>query len=66
MLVLSRCRSESIVLTDNRTGEQIGRIQVVRIGPHSVRLGLEFPGNINIARDELTEGEDDGELRQAE
>lgn len=58
MLVLSRCRSESIILTDNRTGEQLGRIQVVRIGPHSVRLGFEFGGYIDIAREELTEGKD--------
>lgn len=47
MLVLSRKATEVI-----RIGETI-RITVVRIGPNSVRIGIEAPEDVNIVREEL-------------
>lgn len=50
-LVLSRKTSERILI-----GPDIV-VTVVRIGPNTVRLGIEAPGEMNIVRDELTESE---------
>lgn len=47
MLVLSRKQAEKI-----RIGDDI-EITIVRIGPHTVRLGITAPAHINIARSEL-------------
>jgi len=47
MLVLSRKPGERILI-----GEDIA-VTVVRIGPNTVRLGIEAPRNMNIVRDEL-------------
>jgi carbon storage regulator len=47
MLVLSRRKSEVI-----RIGEDI-RIMIVRIGPNSVRVGIDAPRNLNVVREEL-------------
>ncbi len=47
MLVLSRKPGERILV-----GDEI-RITVVRIGPNSVRLGIDAPGHMNIVREEL-------------
>ena len=47
MLVLSRKQGERILV-----GEQIA-VTVVRIGPNSVRLGIEAPHDLNIVREEL-------------
>ena len=47
MLVLTRKRGERIIL-----GEDIV-LTVVRIGPDSVKIGIDAPKNINIAREEL-------------
>ena len=47
MLVLSREVGERIMVGDNIV------ITVTRISPNSVRLGIEAPKEMNIARDEL-------------
>lgn len=47
MLVLSRTVGQRI-----RVGENIV-IAVVRIGPNTVRIGIEAPENVNIVREEL-------------
>lgn len=47
MLVLSRKPGERILI-----GEDIA-VTVVRIGPNTVRLGIDAPRSMNIVRDEL-------------
>ena len=47
MLVLSRKTSERILIGDDIA------ITIVRIGPNSVRIGIEAPKTINIVREEL-------------
>lgn len=47
MLVLCRKTGEKI-----RLGEDV-TITVVRIGPNTVRIGIEAPRTMNIAREEL-------------
>jgi carbon storage regulator len=47
MLVLSRKPGEKIHIGENVT------ITIVRIGPNTVRLGIDAPKDMNIARDEL-------------
>lgn len=47
MLVLSRKQDEKILIGDNVT------ITIVRIGPNTVRLGIEAPASMNIVRSEL-------------
>jgi len=47
MLVLSRKPGERIMIGDNVT------VTIVRIGPNTVRLGIEAPRNLNIVREEL-------------
>lgn len=47
MLVLSRKPGEKIQIDDNIF------ITVVRIGPNTVRLGIEAPPEMNIRRNEL-------------
>jgi carbon storage regulator len=47
MLVLSRKTSERILI-----GDEIA-ITIVRIGPNSVRVGIEAPKAMNIVREEL-------------
>jgi carbon storage regulator len=47
MLVLSRKPGERI-----RIGEEIA-VTVVRIGPNTVRIGIEAPPHLNIVRQEL-------------
>ncbi len=49
MLVLSRKSGERI-----RIGEDVA-ITVVRIGPNTVRLGIEAPRDLSILREELCE-----------
>ena len=49
MLVLSRKPGEKIHI-----GELI-TITIVRIGPNTVRLGIEAPKHMNIIRDELVQ-----------
>lgn len=57
MLVLSRKPGERIILTHAETGGQIV-MTTVRIGPNTVRLGVDCDRQWNIARDELV-GQDD-------
>lgn len=47
MLVLSRKAGERILIGDDVA------ITVVRIGPNSVRVGIEAPRSMNIVREEL-------------
>lgn len=47
MLVLSRKTGERILIGDDVA------ITVVRIGPNSVRIGIEAPKSMNIVREEL-------------
>lgn len=47
MLVLSRKPGERILIGDNVA------VTIVRIGPNSVRLGIEAPRDMNIVREEL-------------
>ncbi|MFM7832456.1 MAG: carbon storage regulator [Planctomycetaceae bacterium] len=47
MLVLSRKMSERILI-----GDEIS-ITIVRIGPNSVRIGVEAPRNMSVVRSEL-------------
>lgn len=47
MLVLSRKVGERILIGDNIA------ITVIRIGPNTVRLGIDAPRNVSIAREEL-------------
>lgn len=51
MLVLSRKSGEKIRIGDNVA------ITVVRIGPNTVRLGIEAPRDMSILREELCESE---------
>ena len=54
MLVLSRKVGERIVI-----GEQIS-VSVVRIGPGTVRIGIEAPADVPVVREELTGATDSG------
>ena len=47
MLVLSRKAGERILIGDNVA------IEVTRIGPNSVGIGIEAPVDVNIVREEL-------------
>jgi carbon storage regulator len=49
MLVLSRKPGEKILIGGDIT------ITIVRIGPNTVRIGIEAPHDMNIAREELLE-----------
>ena len=51
MLVLTRKVNERI-----RVGDEI-TITVVRLGPGSVRLGIDAPGHMAIVREELAQGD---------
>ena len=52
MLVLSRKTSERILIGDDIA------ITIVRIGPNSVRIGIEAPKSMNIVRAELVDFSD--------
>ncbi|MBS0202820.1 MAG: carbon storage regulator [Planctomycetes bacterium] len=47
MLVLSRKPGEKILIGEDVT------VTIVRIGPNTVRVGIEAPRNMNIVREEL-------------
>ena len=49
MLVLSRKAGERILI-----GEDVV-INIVRIGPNTVKIGIEAPKSVNIIREELCE-----------
>lgn len=51
MLILSRKPGERILI-----GDKV-QITVVRIGPNTVRLGIDAPRDMNIVREELRNGE---------
>ena len=48
MLVVSRKVGERILIGDNIS------IMIVRIGPNTVRVGIDAPRDMNIVREELT------------
>ena len=50
MLVLSRKLSERIRIGDNIV------IQIIRIGPGTVRIGIDAPHDVTISREELLNG----------
>lgn len=50
MLVLSRKPGEKILIGDHIS------ITVIRLGPNTVRLGIEAPKNMHIVREELLLG----------
>lgn len=52
MLVLSRKPGERILI-----GEEIA-VTIVRIGPNTVRIGIDAPREMNIVRDELCQSLD--------
>lgn len=47
MLVLSRKVGQKFCIGPDIT------VTIVRIGPNTVRIGIDAPGNLNIARTEL-------------
>ncbi|REJ72279.1 MAG: carbon storage regulator [Planctomycetota bacterium] len=49
MLVLSRKPGERILIGDDVA------VTIVRIGPNTVRLGIDAPKHLNIVREELCE-----------
>ena len=49
MLVLSRKPGERVLIGENVS------VTIVRIGPNSVRLGIDAPRDLNIVREELLE-----------
>lgn len=49
MLVLSRKPGERLLVGDDIV------ITIVRIGPNTVRIGIDAPGHLNIVREELLE-----------
>jgi carbon storage regulator len=49
MLVLSRKAGERILIGDNVV------INIVRIGPNTVKIGIDAPKTMNIVREELCE-----------
>jgi len=55
MLVLSRKKAERILVGDNVV------ITIVRIGPHSVRVGIEAPPDTVILRGELEQADSECE-----
>lgn len=58
MLVLSRKAGERILIGDDVA------ITVVRIGPNSVRIGIEAPKTMNIVREELCDFGSRGDSRK--
>ena len=62
MLVLSRKAGERILIGDDIA------ITIVRIGPNSVRVGIEAPKSMNIVRQELCDfgGQTNGTTPAAE
>ncbi len=64
MLVLSRKPGEKILIGENVT------VTIVRIGPNTVRLGIDAPRDMNIVREELCQtarvGDADGGGEQIE
>jgi carbon storage regulator len=56
--LLAQKRSEAMLVLSRKPGERIligndVKVTVIRIGPNSVRLGIDAPGNLNIVREEL-------------
>ena len=58
MLVLSRKAGERIQIGEDSF------VTVVRIGPTSIRIGIEAPREMNIVRAELTDGQADESLER--
>lgn len=54
-LVLSRKPGEKILIGDNVA------VTIVRIGPNTVRIGIEAPKSMNIVRSELAPSDIGGE-----
>ena len=54
MLVLSRKPGEKIVIRDKATGVVLLSVTAMRLGPCSVRIGIQAPEEWEILREELT------------
>lgn len=59
MLVLSRKPGERILIGDDVA------VTIVRIGPNTVRLGIDAPREMNIVREELCQ-RDEGHVHRTE
>jgi carbon storage regulator len=57
MLVLSRKPGERILIGDDVA------VTIVRIGPNTVRLGIDAPRDMNIVREELCQRDQGHDLR---
>ena len=53
MLVLSRKVSEKVLIGDSIS------VTIVRIGPNTVKIGIEAPRDMNIVREEIAAKADD-------
>lgn len=51
MLVLSRFEGESVVVGD--PFKPLGRVTIVEVRGNKIKVGFEFPRDIDIARDEV-------------
>ena len=60
MLVLSRRPGERILIGDNVA------VTVIRIGPNTVRLGIDAPQDMNIVREELNQEGNDHAIQSAD
>ena len=60
MLVLSRKSGEAIFIGDTV------KVTIVRIGPNTVRIGIEAPRGMNIVREELVVQMDDDRTTRPE
>lgn len=55
MLVLARRKGQTIILYEKGTNKKIGEIKVDRITPSYVKLAIDLPDSIGVARDEVYE-----------
>lgn len=54
MLVLDRRPDESLILTDERTGESLGKITVLReASTGRTKLGITAPPHVRVERNEI-------------
>lgn len=60
MLVLSRKVLERILIGDNVV------VTIVRIGPNTVRVGIDAPADMSIVREEIAPDDDDAKKRLAD
>lgn len=59
MLVLSQKPGQRVLIGDNIV------LTTIRIGPNSVRYGIEAPREMNVVRSELVRSEPNDELKRS-